>query len=746
MKSLNKVLCAILCLALVLSLAACGKSAADETASGAQSDAADAPADASPAQPARSETPVPTPAPTLDTSAVFTVDAVSTERAAILPERAYIRSMVRLSTGLALLWEDGEDYALGIAPYSVDDEGKPSVEEPAPVELALPYDDGICYGLAPAGGDGFVLLAGNGRDTGSTELTATLYDAQGAVQGGMTIPDWRLMTVDSFCVSDSARLVISAGNTAMVYDWGAAQGSELPLGLDDVYRLTGINGGVMISGRKNWEGPRWIFVDEGGTLQDIDLYALVPENDAELIYVPGDASDNPPCQGFNGEYILNTGACLYEVEPGQMTSKLFAWRGAAQDTVGDSCLLAEKSLACLVDGKLTLAYEHAVEKRESGRVRVGVVEIGVGGSIARSLADVNGADTPYTAEFTSYVSDEAGLARFQADLIKGEFDLVLFHDEVNTFNANFEDLYPYLDADAELTRDSFLPGLLEGSSIKGQLKQLWNSATICTMVAPAGLVGDGGGLTVADCKQIVRESGKVQSVLDNRFGDEGQLRYDTLQNTASMAVAAFIDRDSGTCSFDSAEFIELLTLCGELKANPESDGKDFLLYTESTSSANGMTWREEQLGTACVPVGWPDGGEGIHYYSLPNDLKVCYTMAIPANSANKGGAWGIIKYILSEPQQRKFTIPDESGYTRSGMPVIYSVVESYNRQNFSAEQCEQFFDLIERTHSTLAYNDESLRRIIMEVGQRYLAGDITAADAARQIQSRISIYMAEQYG
>lgn len=127
-------------------------------------------------------------------------------------------------------------------------------------------------------------------------------------------------------------------------------------------------------------------------------------------------------------------------------------------------------------------------------------------------------------------------------------------------------------------------------------------------------------------------------------------------------------------------------------------------------------------------------------------LALVLSLAACGKSTAESGAWGVIKYILSEPQQRKFTIPDESGYTRSGMPVIYDVVESYNRQNFTAEQCEQFFDLMERTHCTLAYKDESLRQIIMEVGQRYLAGDITAADAARQIHSRVSIYMAEQYG
>lgn len=746
MKTFSRLTAALLLCAVCLSLCACGGGKA------AEKDQAIPPAqEESPAQsaapPEPEATPIPTPSPTPDTSAAFTVNAVSTERAAILPESAYIRSMVRLSTGLALLWEDGENYGLGIAPYTLEADGKPSVNEPERIELALPYEDSICYGIVPAGVDGFVLLVGNGRDTGSTALTATLYDAQGAAQSSMSIPDWRLSTVDSFCVSGSGQLIVAADNSVMAYGWGAEQGGEVPVGFNYVNLVSSIAGGVVITGHKDWKSSNYIFMDDGGGLQEIDMYALIPEDDKERMSVPGEAMYVPACQGFEGEYILNTGSRLCKAAPGEMLDEPFTW-GASNEmgNIGSSCLLAEKSLACIVDGKLMLAYEHEVEKRESGRVRVGVVEINAWGSIARRLADINGADTPYTAEFTTYSNEEPELARFQADLMEGNFDLVVFHDELNTFNSNFDDLYPYLDADTELTRDSFLPGLLEGSSIQGQLKQLWNSAVICTVGAPAALVGDGKGLTVADCKSIVRESDKVQSVLYNRFGDEGQLRYDTLQNLAYMAMAAFVDRNTGTCSFDSAEFIELLTLCGELRANPDSDSKDFLLYEQWLCSANSIEWLENRIGTPCVPVGWPNGDEGIHYYRLPNDFTASFTMSIPANSANKSGAWGIIKYILSEPQQRKLTRIDEDGLARGSMSVIHDVMESYNRQNFTDEQCELFFDLIERTHSTLAYNDQSLRQIIMEVGQRYLAGDITAGDAARQIQSRISIYMAEQYG
>ena len=46
----------------------------------------------------------------------------------------------------------------------------------------------------------------------------------------------------------------------------------------------------------------------------------------------------------------------------------------------------------------------------------------------------------------------------------------------------------------------------------------------------------------------------------------------------------------------------------------------------------------------------------------------------------------------------------------------------------------------------MAYRDEAVMTIIQEECAPLLRGEGTAADAAKRIQSRASLYMTEQYG
>ena len=77
--------------------------------------------------------------------------------------------------------------------------------------------------------------------------------------------------------------------------------------------------------------------------------------------------------------------------------------------------------------------------------------------------------------------------------------------------------------------------------------------------------------------------------------------------------------------------------------------------------------------------------------------------------------------------------------------MIYEVMEAYNRQNYSREQCRAFFDLLERTKGAAIYRNDTLVQIIMEEGQPYLMGSRSPEETGEDIQSRISIYMSEQY-
>ena len=260
------------------------------------------------------------------------------------------------------------------------------------------------------------------------------------------------------------------------------------------------------------------------------------------------------------------------------------------------------------------------------------------------------------------------------------------------------------------------------------------------MVAREDIVGDGKGLTVADCERLVSENNEIQSLLDNKLSDESALKQDLLLNVAYMAMTAFVDTENASCNFASEEFMNLLSLCDRIKANPDSTGKDFLLYSANVGSANYLSNIEQTFGE-CSFVGYPDGKDGIHYYQLPNDYEHCMAAAIPSNSLNKEGAWYFIKMLFSRSSQ--LNIANTFG---TGMPVIYDILKETSEYAANERDCSKLYDLLERTKYAELYGDDTLREIIIDSSQAYLAGKKTLEETVQLIQSKANLYISEQFG
>lgn len=679
-----------------------------------------------------------------DGSPVISVLVESREEAYPFPTGTSIKSLARVGSSLLLLAEREGSTCLGLCEYTLTEDGQPSLSEPKELQIAgLPYEDAIPYAVT-AGGDGyFYLLLGNNENGASTVLNIQKYSGSGEYIESMEVPDWNLMTVDAFAVGANRELVLAADSTVCVYRW-AEQLLKRSSGDFIVYSCSLSGAGIIIStfSLTDHFGHYSLVNSESGDLEELALSEDDPSGDDSLLRyrVCGSIA---PCQGLNGEYLMNSGNSICRISfEDDTVEPLIEWNPDlnSDSEIGAACRLGENSYACLLGGKLILAWSHTVEKHESGIVRVGVVDAVASQNIAKTVTRMNTADCPYIYETTVFSGDEEELNRLRAGLAAGSFDLLVFHNEINTSSSSFEDLYPYLDADGELSRESFLPNLLESLSVKGELHQIWNSVMISTLIAQEEYVGDGRGLSIADCERIVAENDELQSVLDNRTANESALKQDLLLNIAYMAMTAFVDKENASCNFDSEEFMNLLSLCDRIKANPDSTGTDFLLYTALVGTADALPDMEETLGS-CSYVGYPDGGDGIHYYQLPNEYENCMAAAIPSGSGNKEGAWYFIKTLLSRANQ--LTIANSFG---TGFPVNYEVLKEAVATNASAEDAGALHGLLERTKYAELYGDATLREIIIDSSQAYLSGEKTLKETARLIQSKAGVYMAEQYG
>lgn len=734
MKLFKRGLCILFSLIFILGLCSCGINVASETVENVEN---------VPEETEIEATSVPT--VIQDNSNPIMVRVESQEEAYPFPDGTSIKSLARIGSTLLLLAENEEITYLGMCEFSLAEDGRPCLSEIKEVLIAeLPFEgDSIQYAVT-AGGDGnFYLLNGNNINNSSTVLAIQKYSSSGEYIECMEIPDWNMMTVDVFSIGANGEIVLAVDSTIMVYRW---MDNLLKRDSGDylVYSSSMSGAGLIIStfSLTDHIGHYFLVDGETGDLEALALSDTDPSEDKSLMLYRVCGSI-VPCQSFGEEYLMNQGNSICQVDfENDTVEQLIEWNPDyhGNSKIGASCRLGENAFACLLDGKLILAWSHMVEKRESGIVRVGVIDSVASQNIAKTVTRMNTADCQYIYETTVFSKDEQGLNTFRAELASGAFDLIVFHNEINTSNSFFENLYPYIDGDDELSRDSFLPNLLSSTSIHGELHQIWNSVMISTMIAREDIVGNGRGLTVEDCERLVSENGDIQSLLDNKLSNDLTLKQDLLLNIAYMAMAAFVDTENASCNFDCEEFINLLSLCDRIKANPDSNGADFLLYSARVGSVGYLSKKEQTLGP-CSFVGYPDGKDGIHYYQLTDEYEHCMATAIPANSLNKEGAWYFIKTLLSRSSQ--LNVANTYG---AGIPVIYDIVKETSSHATSEKYSASFYNLLERTKYAELYGDATLREIIIESSQAYLAGEKGLKETAQLIQSKSSLYIAEQFG
>lgn len=656
--------------------------------------------------------------------------------------------VTRLESKLFLLGIRRESPVLACADIQTDDSGKAKLSRATELLIQPPEsEEWIAYTLT-AGGDGnLYLLLGNKTESGaSTELFIQQYGSDGSFLGEMIIADWPFLTVDSFGVGREQEIVVCADNVISVYYW-----QEVMLArhtLDDYYvqSVSLCDDGLVLSllprrVTSKEESPYYLIDPKTGTLDQIDFPVVDPSGDA-LGTLRRKSGSAVPCQGLHGEYLANQGDWIYCVDfDSGSFEKLIEWNAEEGVTqkLGSSCRLSDNYFVCVLNGRLILSWGEEMPVRKSGQapVRVAAFDGTISQRLARTVKTVASHIPSY--EYSIEVFNWDHRERVMVEIATGTWDLVIFHDEIDTGGRGFEDLYPFLDADPELSRESFVPHLLESLEDYGELHQLWNCTGVCTFVSSRSLIPDPYGLTLNDCEIIVNENKDIPSVFFQMYDvEENQQRL--LGMVARTSVASFVDKERASCSFDCDEFRELLLWCSRVPPYQDTENSNQkLLDSRTICSAADIEKLEPYFEGEPVITGFPNGDNGFHYFALGYDYERSMAMAIPSAGKAKDGAWAFIREMLSESRQNAVA----GGSAPSVMPVLYDVVK---HRNESAEEKYRamFFLMLENTYG-VEHGDKELIDLIKTSCMPYLTGEKSLEDTIKIVQSRASIFVAEKY-
>ena len=259
-----------------------------------------------------------------------------------------------------------------------------------------------------------------------------------------------------------------------------------------------------------------------------------------------------------------------------------------------------------------------------------------------------------------------------------------------------------------------------------------------------------------------------------------------LQSCFSRSYEAFIDWDTGKCSFDGQDFRELLEFVNSFPENFNYNDVDWsqIKYDVEALNAGDQLLIDSGL-YSLDSYGWTlasFGGQDITFVGYPsatgnnNVFRLGDGLCISSTCKDKDGAWSFVRTLFTKEFQEenrwnglptnadvfnaivkdmmtlKYQTDSEGNYVldENGQKIVepkasywFEDDRTYDIDVFTQEQIDQVMDLYNKTNLVMT-DDQNILGIVKEETAGYFAGQKSLDDTVRLIQNRVSLYVAEQ--
>jgi hypothetical protein len=351
---------------------------------------------------------------------------------------------------------------------------------------------------------------------------------------------------------------------------------------------------------------------------------------------------------------------------------------------------------------------------------------------------------------------------FKNDLLTGTVPDIVCMDalpyQILSNKGILSDLLPLLREDPDFDESLYLENILDGLKRGDRLERIGFSFTVDTMAAKTQFVGEQQERTAEEYLSMLTQVPASMQYLP--LNDRESLIYSFLVKTQG----AFIDKSSLTCSFDQKAFSDLLELVNSVQPAEQlyTDDADYIAAVE-----NGFNYSEDRTLLCPVElsrviqfhelhfldfrkaditlVGYPESADGNGAM-----FKMEYTVALTSQSGCADQVRDFLLQQLSSQRQSKYCI---ESWNSASLPVMRSMLENsmlgasrgyHAGGNLTVQEIDVLKDYLEnvRTYQEL---DPAVTQIILEEAGKFFSGDCSSENAARAVQSRVTLYLAEQY-
>ena len=394
----------------------------------------------------------------------------------------------------------------------------------------------------------------------------------------------------------------------------------------------------------------------------------------------------------------------------------------------------------------------------------------------------------YSEYGTDKDGNDAGLTKLNTEILSGSVPDILCLNGLNYRQlANkgiLEDLYPYIDKDSELNRSDFFPNVLAALEVDGKLCSTVSSFFISSAIGSSAVVGDTPGWTYDEFNAALASMPEGCTAFDQYV-----TRDSILSTCLALDMADYVDWNTGKVSFDSPAFINLLQFANsfptefdwenydwsreESTENRLAQGKQMLVQTSAYSIDDIFYNNYTQfMGGKITYIGYPTAHGTGNMISFSGDSGY----AMSSKSPYKDAAWQFLRGFFTKAYQDEnvYSLPsrldvfdekaeqastiqyqqneegqfllDENG---ERMPIVRASMWNKDTQQteeiycLTEDQVQQIRELILTTTKVADYNQEILD-IVKEQAAPFFAGQKTAEEVAKLVQSKANLYVNEQ--
>ena len=594
---------------------------------------------------------------------------------------------------------------------------------------------------ADAGEDGIWAALESRNEDGSVTETMVCLDENGAERGRLTLhfpadsfPLRFAVTAEGFCFhcSDALRLFDRDGNAQGVIPHPEWSGTLLKGSSGVLYYVE--------------QGDRG-----GGSVSRVETQtaALTPLFDYATGYLCAGDETSP--------LLLMKADGIYHLDENGETAPLVIWAECGLALSGVMSVEAEADGSYLVRGvsfepmRLTPAQPGELKPR----TRLKLAMLGSYGSLAAEVAGFNARSADICVELVDLteggLTDAEALTRLSTQLIAGEGpDMLAFRNgALSPFPYLRKGMLRDLEQDVEADPDIDLDDIWTAGPIRRDCGGLYLLAADFSIETRLGLretFGDTDGWSFDAYLALARATPPDRMVMYNLT------REYFFREAVSRYLRGAMDWQAGTCDFEGPDFIRLLEACRDMRETPEDPNNmvfgsnlmaDGFMATELVllNRVTDLARSARRVGKPISVIGFPtpDGSCGTDMGISP--------VGVLATTKHPEACWAFLKDWLLHPS----AIPAYDPLLREDFLDAKSDAPRVEEGFFDTRLTPPLTDAEEQSfyhllgaieHTTLC--DETAMGIIREEGAAFFAGQRSAEETARLIESRLSLYISEQ--